>query len=252
MTRHLQDATQFFLTAPSPCPYLEGKEERKLFTHLPSRMAVGHRAAHLHQLLSAHGFRRSQNLVYRPSCEGCSACQSARVVCDEFKPKKRHRRLMRANADLKICLEPPIAEAEHYDLFMRYLNGRHRDGGMAQMSFADFEDMVEDTPVDTIVVEYRLPEPGDAENGAGRLVGVALSDVMDDGYSMVYSFFDPDLRSRGLGNFMVLEHIARAQKEHMAHVYLGYWVENSPKMHYKGDFRPLEIQVPHDGWQRLS
>ncbi len=249
MTHQVTEKAQFFVTAPSPCPYLEGKQERKVFTHLNGR-----RAASVHQLLSQHGFRRSQNLVYRPACEECAACKSARVVCSEFELKKRHRKLVKANADLVVAPSDPVAQREHYDLFMRYLGSRHSDGSMTQMSFSDFEYMVEDTPVDTVLVEYRLPpEAGKNDDGeAGKLVAVALSDVMADGYSMVYSFYDPDLDIRGLGNFMVLDHIARAQREGLAFVYLGYWVANSPKMHYKSGFKPLEIQALPAGWQRLD
>ncbi|HHG90000.1 MAG TPA: arginyltransferase [Devosia sp.] len=249
MTHQVTEKAQFFVTAPSPCPYLEGKQERKVFTHLNGR-----RAASIHQLLSQHGFRRSQNLVYRPACDECAECKSARVVCSEFVLRKRHRRLIRRNADLSAAVVEPVARSEHYNLFMRYLNSRHENGSMTEMSFADFECMVQDTPVDTILVEYRLrPETADKSGEvADKLVAVALCDVMADGYSMVYSFFDPDLDARGLGNFMVLDHIARAQREGFAFVYLGYWVANSPKMHYKSGFKPLEVQALPAGWQRLD
>ncbi len=243
MTQQITETAQFFLTAPSPCPYLEGKQERKLFTYL-----TGRRATMVHQMLSGHGFRRSQSLIYRPTCQGCNACQSARVVVEMFEERKRHRRVMKKNADLNVLIGEPVASEEQYDLFMRYLNHRHKNGGMAQMSFEDYELMLEDTPVDTVVVEYRL---ADTSLKAGQLVAVALSDVMADGYSMVYSFFDPGLISRGLGNFMVLDHIRRAASASLAHVYLGYWVEQSPKMRYKSGFRPLEVQSQGAGWQRL-
>ncbi len=249
MTHQSTEQAQFFVTAPSPCPYLEGQQERKVFTHLNGR-----RATSMHQLLSQHGFRRSQNLVYRPACDACAECKSARVVCNEFTLRKRHRRLLRLNTDLIVQQIEPLAQREHYDLFMRYLGSRHENGSMTEMSFADFECMVEDTPVKTILVEYRLPpEPGKvAAQGPGKLVALALTDVMADGFSMVYSFFDPVLEARGLGNFMVLEHITRAQREGRSFVYLGYWVANSPKMHYKSGFKPLEIHALPAGWQRLD
>jgi len=243
MTQQITETAQFFLTAPSPCPYLEGKQERKLFTYL-----TGRRAPMVHQMLSGHGFRRSQSLIYRPTCEGCNACRSARIVVEMFEERKRHRRVMKKNADLVVDIGEPVASEEQYDLFRRYLNHRHENGGMAQMSFEDYELMVEDTPVDTVVVQYRF---ADSSGEAGRLVGVALSDVMADGYSMVYSFFDPELVSRGLGNFMVLDHIRRAASAALDYVYLGYWVEQSPKMRYKSDFRPLEVQSQSEGWQRI-
>ncbi|VAW20804.1 Arginyl-tRNA--protein transferase [hydrothermal vent metagenome] len=243
MTQQIAETAQFFLTAPSPCPYLEGKEERKLFTYLN-----GKRATMVHQTLSEHGFRRSQSLIYRPTCQGCNACQSARVVVKEFEARQRHRRVMKKNADLNVHIADPVASKEQYELFSNYLNHRHKNGGMAQMSFEDYEFMLEDTPVDSVVVEYRLPGSSDE---AGQLVAVALSDVMADGFSMVYSFFDPQLSERGLGNFMVLEHINRAARTDLSYVYLGYWVQQSPKMRYKAGFRPLEVQSQGAGWQRL-
>ncbi len=244
MTQQITQTAQFFLTAPSPCPYLEGRQERKLFTHL-----TGRRAAMVHQMLSEHGFRRSQNLIYRPTCEGCNACQSARVVVDMFEAHKRHRRVMKKNADLHVRVVETIASEEQYRLFRSYLNNRHYNGGMTHMSFEDYELMVEDTPVDSVLVEYRLP---DRSLKAGQLVAVALSDLMADGYSMVYSFFDPTLISRGLGNFMVLDHIARARRAGFPYVYLGYWVKQSPKMRYKSGFCPLEVQSQDAGWRRLE
>jgi len=244
MTHQLTETAQFFLTAPSPCPYLEGRQERKLFTHL-----TGRRATIVHQILSEHGFRRSQNLIYRPTCEGCSACQSARVLVGSFKQRKRHKRVITKNADLHVRVIEAIASQEQYKLFRSYLSHRHDNGGMTQMSYEDYEFMVEDTPVDSVLVEYRLP---DQSLKAGELAAVALTDLMADGYSMVYSFFNPELISRGLGNFMILDHIARAERAGLAHVYLGYWVEQSPKMRYKSGFRPLQIQSQEAGWRRLE
>src|SRR5690606_9226599 len=215
--------TQLFLTAAMPCPYLPGRMERKLFTHLSGR-----RAAMLHQLLSDNGFRRSQNLIYRPACEECSACQSVRIVSQEFKANKRFRRVLRNNADIGVAVQPSVATLEQYDLVKRYLDARHEGGGMTQMSYQDYEYMVEDTPVQSVLVEYRLPELPDQ-----RLVAVALTDVMPDGLSMVYSFYDPDLADRSLGTFLIPDHIEQVRSAGLHYVYLGYWVPNSPKMAYK-------------------
>jgi arginine-tRNA-protein transferase len=242
MTDQTPENAQLFLTAPTPCPYLPGKMERKLFTHL-----AGRRASALHHLLSDNGFRRSQNLIYRPACEGCDACQSVRILAREFEPGQRHRRVLKANADVQIAVCPPRATAEQFSLFRRYLDTRHTGGGMTQMSFVDYEYMVEDTPVQTILVEYRLTEGDD-----NRLVAVALTDVMPDGLSMVYSFFDPQLSRRGLGNYVILDHVRQVQMAGLAYVYLGYWVKDSPKMAYKGQFRPLEVQRGPLGWRRLD
>lgn len=242
MTDQTPDNTQLFLTAAMPCPYLEGRQERKLFTHL-----TGRRAANLHHLLSDNGFRRSQNLIYRPACDGCSACQSVRIVAAEFEVSPRYRRVLRTNQDIAVEVCPPRATAEQYALFKRYLDTRHAGGGMTQMSFVDYEYMVEDTPVQTIVVEYRqLSEPD------RPLIAVALTDVMPDGLSMVYSFFDPAQSRRGLGNLLILDHISQVRLAGLSYVYLGYWVKDSPKMAYKGHFRPLEVQRGPLGWRRLD
>ncbi|MCF6302063.1 MAG: arginyltransferase [Devosiaceae bacterium] len=244
MSIQAPETAQFYMTSPTPCPYLENREERKLFTHLTGRRSQG-----LHQLLADSGFRRSQNLVYRPSCQSCSACKSARVVVGEFSPRRRHRKIINANGDICANINPPEASDEQYELFLRYLEARHNGGGMTQMGEEDYQDMVEDTPVDSSLIEYRL---GATDTDDGQLVGVALTDNMSDGYSMVYSFFDPELTRRGLGNYMILDHIERARNADLNYVYLGYWVQNSPKMDYKSQFRPLQVQSIHAGWQFLD
>jgi leucyl-tRNA---protein transferase len=242
MTDQTPENTQLFLTAAMPCPYLPGRQERKLFTHL-----TGRRAATLHHLLSDNGFRRSQNLIYRPACDGCAACQSVRIVATEFIASARYRRVQKANADISVEVCQPRATAEQFALFKRYLDARHSGGGMTQMSFVDYEYMVEDTPVQTVLVEYRL------NSAPGRpLVAVALTDVMPDGLSMVYSFYEPDLASRGLGNLLILDHIEQVKLAGLRYVYLGYWVKDSPKMAYKGRFSPLEVQRGPLGWRLLE
>ena len=242
MTDQTPETTQLFLTAPMPCPYLEGRQERKLFTHL-----TGRRAASLHHLLSENGFRRSQNLIYRPACEGCNACQSVRIVANEFEASGRFRRVLRHNDDLSVEVRPTTATSEQYDLFKRYLESRHAGGGMNQMSFVDYEYMVEDTPVQSVLVEYRLREHPD-----NTLVAVALTDVMPDGLSMVYSFFDPELSQRSLGTYLILDHIAQVRSAGLSYVYLGYWVKDSPKMAYKVLYQPLEVQRGPHGWCRMD
>ena len=242
MTDQTPETTQLFLTASMPCPYLPGKQERKLFTHL-----TGRRAANLHHLLSENGFRRSQNLIYRPACEGCNACQSVRIVAHDFEESGRFRRVLKHNRDLSVEVRPTTATSEQYDLFKRYLESRHAGGGMNQMSFVDYEYMVEDTPVQSVLVEYRLRTHPDRP-----LVAVALTDVMPDGLSMVYSFYDPDLAARSLGTYLILDHIAQVRSAGLLYVYLGYWVKESPKMAYKAQFRPLEVQRGTLGWCPLD
>ena len=243
MTQHSRDTPQFYLTAPSPCPYLAGKEERKVFTHL-----VGERAPELNNILTHGGFRRSQSIAYRPACEGCRSCVSVRVLAGEFQPTRSMRRSMRRSADVTSEMRLAVPTSEQYAVFRAYLDSRHRDGGMADMTVLDYAMMVEDSHVETRIVEYRRCAAGKSN---GELIAVALTDVLGDGLSMVYSFFEPDESGRSLGTFMVLDHIARAKRLGLAYVYLGYWVRGSGKMDYKGRFLPQERLTP-DGWARVG
>jgi leucyl-tRNA---protein transferase len=246
VTQHSRDTPQFYLTAPSPCPYLSGKEERKVFTHL-----VGERAAELNNILTHGGFRRSQSIAYRPACEGCRSCVSVRVLVSEFQPSRNMRRIMRRNTDIVSEMRMATPSSEQYSIFRAYLDSRHRDGGMADMTVLDYAMMVEDSHIETRVVEYRRRVSDRAGRQAGDLIAVALTDVLSDGLSMVYSFFEPDEASRSLGTFMVLDHIARAQQMGLSYVYLGYWVRGSRKMDYKSRFLPQERLTP-DGWARAK
>lgn len=226
---------KFYVTAASPCPYIEGQEERKVFTELR-----GPEAAALNEALGKVGFRRSQTVVYRPACENCAECVSVRVLAQEFKPRKSQRRVAKLNTDLKSEVCPPTATDEQYELLTRYLGARHADGSMAGMSFAEFQEMLESSPVPTVAIEYRKAL-------TGELVAVALTDEMTDGLSMVYSFFDPEAEKRSIGTYLILDHIDRAARANQPYVYLGYYVEDSPKMSYKARFRPLERLGPN-GW----
>jgi arginyl-tRNA--protein-N-Asp/Glu arginylyltransferase len=239
VTQHPRDTPQFYLTAPSPCPYLGGKEERKVFTHL-----VGERAPELNNILTQGGFRRSQSIAYRPACEGCRSCVSVRVVAKDFRPSQSMRRIARRNADVVSDMRIAVPTSEQYAIFRAYLDSRHRDGGMADMTVLDYAMMVEDSHIETRIIEYRLRE-------SGELVAMALTDVLGDGLSMVYSFFEPDLSARSLGTLMVLDHISRARRMGLSYVYLGYWVRGSRKMDYKGRFLPQERLMP-EGWARVE
>ncbi|TMJ82774.1 MAG: arginyltransferase, partial [Alphaproteobacteria bacterium] len=234
-----------YLTAPSPCPYLPGREERKVFTHL-----VGERAAELNDVLTHGGFRRSQSIAYRPACEHCRACISVRVVAEDFRPTRSMRRILDRNRDLVGEMRISVPTAEQYSVFRSYLDARHRDGGMADMTVLDYA--IKDSHVETRVIEYRRhPDNVEPPRGGGELLAVALTDVLSDGLSMVYSFFESEEASRSLGTFMILDHIARARDMGLAYVYLGYWVEGSRKMGYKGRFLPQERLTPH-GWTRVE
>ncbi len=248
MTREPRDAPQFYLTAPSPCPYLPGREERKVFTHL-----VGRRAHVLNDTLSQSGFRRSQTIAYRPACENCRACVSIRVCVDGFAPGKSFRRVLEANNGLVGCTLPPRPSSEQYSLFRSYLDARHGEGGMADMSILDYATMVEDSHVETRIVEYRDHGPDTAVTGRGEgdLLAVCLTDVLADGLSMVYSFYDSERSERSLGTYMILDHIAQARALNLPHLYLGYWVNGSRKMHYKARFLPQE-RLGLNGWERVD
>lgn len=231
---------RFFVTTPSPCPYLPGKTERKVFTELSGTNAV-----ELNDALGRIGFRRSQSVAYRPSCPGCTACVSVRVKTDDFAPNATQRKLIRRNSDLVVTACKPWTTTEQFDLLRGYLNHRHPDGGMVGMDEVDFADMVEQTPVQTSIFEYREPR----EDGLpGKLVGACLTDHQADGLSMVYSFYDtgPAQRS-GLGSFIIIDHILRARQMGLPYVYLGYWVPGAKRMEYKTNYQPLELLTP-SGW----
>jgi arginine-tRNA-protein transferase len=225
---------------------LPGRNERKVFTHL-----VGEKAPELNDLLTHGGFRRSQSIAYRPACDQCRSCVSVRVVASDFRPNRNFRRVQERNEDIVGELRTAVPTSEQYSVFRAYLDGRHRNGGMADMTVLDYAMMVEDSHVQTRIIEYRRKQPKKAAPRNGDLLGVALTDVLNDGLSMVYSFFEPDQQSRSLGTFMILDHIARARRMGLPYVYLGYWIEGSRKMHYKSRFMPQERLAP-SGWLRIE
>ena len=229
---------EFYLTAPAPCPYLPGQRERKVFTVLG-----GEGAAELNAQLSRRGFRRSQNIAYLPACERCRACQPVRVRAAAF-DEAPWRRVIRRNADLVREAVAPRVTTEQFGLLRDYLDARHPGGGMNAMTVLDYAQMVEQTPVDTSVYEYR--------DGTGRLVACALTDRVTDGLSMVYSFFDPEPARRSLGSYAIVDHVLAARTAGLAHVYLGYWVQGSPKMDYKRRFGPMERLTPGGAWRLLE
>ena len=252
MRHTLPIAPQFYVTAPQPCPYLDGRMERKLFTALQ-----GDTAERLNDSLSKQGFRRSQNVLYRPSCAECAACLSARIRVADFAPTRGQARVTRRNRTLRRKASSPWATEEQYALFRDYLDSRHAAGGMADMDLFEFAAMVEETPVRTRLIEYTDPaakrSPRRDETTADRagLRAVCLTDILDDGLSMVYSFFDPAFDRNSLGTHVILDHVAIARELGLPYVYLGYWVPGSQKMGYKANFAALEIY--HQGqWERLD
>jgi leucyl-tRNA---protein transferase len=234
---------RFFLTAQSPCPYLPGREERKVFAHLPFGEGAG-----VNDSLTQSGFRRSQGIAYRPACEACEACVSARIPAEGYAFSRSERRALDRNADLVPYLVEAEATPEQYDLLRRYLNGRHAGAGMSEMSWLDYVAMVEDTSVRTHVLEYRAPP---ADGGPGDLLAACLVDVLSDGLSLVYSFFDPAQPRRSLGAYVILDHVRQAQGAGLPYVYLGYWVAGSAKMAYKSRFRPMQL-LKSGGWAAMS
>ncbi|MGY9019899.1 MAG: arginyltransferase [Alphaproteobacteria bacterium] len=229
---------RFFMgTRALPCPYIPGRVERKVVTDLATPDAMK-----LYDNLSRAGFRRSHSLAYRPACPGCTACVPVRIRVEDFDWSRSFRRITNRNADLTTRDMAGHATMEQYRLFTRYQRSRHSGGEMSSMSFRDFRAMIEDSPIDTRIIEFRDPE--------GSLVAVMLADRQMDAMSAVYSLFDPELDKRSLGTYMVLWLIKQAEANDLPHVYLGYWIEESPKMSYKTRFRPLEGLTP-DGWKTL-
>ncbi|WP_109464216.1 arginyltransferase [Albibacillus kandeliae] len=239
MRHTLPIAPQFYVTAPQPCPYLEGRMERKLFTALQ-----GENADKLNNSLSQQGFRRSQNVLYRPSCAECSACLSARINVSRFVATRGQKKIIKRNAHLSRKPTSPWATEEQYELFRRYLDARHADGGMADMDVFEFAAMIEETPIRSRVIEY-------SDSTTRRLTGVSLTDVLEDGLSMVYSFYDPGQPRQSLGTYMILDHVEIAREAGLPYVYLGYWVPGSQKMGYKSKFSGLEVYLRGE-WQPMT
>lgn len=228
----------FFTTAPLPCPYLPDRLERKIVTELG-----GPNSEDLHEVLAKGGFRRSHSIAYAPACPGCKACVPVRVDTRTFERKRSLARTWKRNEDLSANVVEARATTEQFDLFNHYQRSRHSDSDMANMGFYEYSAMVEDSPIETYLVEFRKP--------SNELVAVCLTDQTDDGVSAVYSFFTSDEGDRGLGNFVVLWLIEHAKALSLPYVYLGYWIKESPKMAYKTRFRPLEALGP-DGWNPIS
>lgn len=250
MRHSLPIAPQFYVTAPQPCPYLADRMERKLFTALQ-----GDAADKLNNSLSKQGFRRSQNVLYRPSCTDCSACLSARIRVADFTTSRSQRRVIKRNRHLVRSASSPWATEAQYALFRDYLDSRHATGGMADMDLFEFAAMVEETPIRTRLIEYRAPlaqiDTTLDDDPYEALRGVCLTDILDDGLSMVYSFFDPTLAKNSLGTYLILDHIEIARELGLPYVYLGYWVPGSEKMGYKAKFKGVEV-YRNGAWESLT
>lgn len=243
---------QFFhSTRARPCPYLPGRHERSIAAELDSFAAQD-----VYDAACAAGFRRSHGFIYRPACSDCNACLPVRIVARDFALRRSQSRVLKRNADLTGRLLPALATAEQFALFARYQKSRHASaesgkgepgggdaGGMDRMTRSDYTAMIEDSPVDSHVIEYRSDD--------GVLHAAMLMDRVADGLSAVYSVFAPDETARSLGSFMILDLVRRAQSEALPYVYLGYLISETPKMSYKARFRPIEALGP-DGWKLLK
>lgn len=236
MTDH-QKPPEIFLSMPHPCSYLPGRTATSLFLDprqpLDSRQYAG---------FMRLGFRRSGDLIYRPHCRECHACIPVRIPVERFRPDRTQRRVWKRNRDLSVVARPPLYSAEHFELYQRYQSTRHPGGGMDDPDPKKYINFLASQHIHTVFYEIRCRE---------QLLGVAVTDILPDGLSAVYTFFDPDEKQRSLGVYAVLWQVAQAAERHLPWLYLGYWIKESPKMSYKGNYRPLEIfrdghWIPHD------
>lgn len=233
------ETIRMFRTGTHPCGYWAGREARDLV--LDPRDP---RLPQAYPTALGWGFRRSGDILYRPSCVGCQACVAVRVPVAAFRPDRSQRRCLARNADVDARIVAPQRTGEHLALYRRYLTARHPGGGMDGHGAPEFDQFLIGSWNDARFLELR-------ERSTHRLLAVAVTDLLPDALSAVYTFYDPDEATRGLGTLGVLKQIEWAARDHRAHLYLGYWIAGHAKMDYKRRFRPLE-GFDGRGWRRLQ
>ena len=221
-----QNKPDLYLSMPHPCSYLDARMSTILFVDPQRILNEGEYGMFVRQ-----GFRRSGDLVYRPHCQGCSACVPVRLPVADFSPSRSQRRVWNRNSDIEVVEQPAVFSAAHFELYRRYQAGRHPDSGMNDADPQKYLGFLTSRQVETVFFELRA---------ADRLLGVAVADVLPDGLSAVYTFFDPDVPRRALGVFALMWEIAETARRGLDYLYLGYWIAESPKMSYKINYQPLE------------
>jgi len=232
-----ENQLHFFASMPHHCGYLDGKNSTSVFADPNGPMS-----STLYGQLIAIGFRRSGNHVYRPHCSDCNACIAARVLVDDFQPKRTQRRTWQQNSDITVSCVPTAFRSEHFELYQRYVKQRHSGGGMDDPEPQRYFSFIDSTWCDTLLYEFRLK---------GKLVGIAITDQVKQGLSAFYTFFDPGLPERSLGKYAILWQIEQAKQLNLPYLYLGYWIAESKKMNYKTQYRPLQL-LQHGKWCTLD
>ncbi len=235
MNFDLPDELYFYLSPPHPCSYLDDREQTTVLADPKFHMTMA-----IFDSLSEVGFRRSGSIVYTPRCRSCSDCLPVRIPTDQFKPNRSQRRNWRQNQDLSVTIEDAAICDEHFELYNRYINFRHNDGEMATDDPERFAEFFLSKWCDSRFIEFRLPATS-AKKSDTKLIAVAVVDLLQSGWSAVYTFFDPDYSKRGLGIFTLLWMLEQCKKSDLSHLYLGYLIHRSKKMSYKANFKPYEI-----------
>lgn len=227
MNFDLPEELYFYLSPPHPCSYLSDREQTTVLADPKFHMTM-----EIFDSLSEVGFRRSGSIVYTPRCRNCNDCLPVRIPINEFKPNRSQRRNWKQNLDLSVTIEDAVIRDEHFELYSRYINNRHREGEMATDDPDRFAEFFLSKWCDSRFIEFKLDN---------RLIAVAVVDLLQSGWSAVYTFFDPDYSKRGLGTFAVLWMLQQCKEQEIPHLYLGYLIHDSQKMSYKANFKPYEI-----------